>query len=258
MLLRLLAWFILGVMSNVSLAMCREGLLRQVSDDLGYPLREDFQGNISVCEQLPDDATRSIIAIASSRKVMETGEDNLQPVYEDYDLEIVVVSSRTGRVLQQIFQKTKLESAVNNLTAIEIEPIVYPLAKGVKVFGIRSKHEGSSSLAVEKKQVLNLYALHGRSLKNVLQDFPVVYARKIGNSCATYGLEVSWSIQYAHTSHHGFIDLLLQEEQIDFTKAATDETTGACEDDIVSHMQTYLVHYDGKSYQLPNHISTAY
>lgn len=254
---RMLVWLVLGLMSVFSQAICREGLLRQVSDDLGYPLREDFQGNISACELLPEDNNRSVIAIASSRKVVEMTDDTLPPVYEDYDLEVVVVNSRSGRVLQRLFQKTKLESAVNSLTAIEIEPIAYPLAKGVKVFGIRSKHEGNSALAVGKKQVLNLYAIHGRTLKNIVQDFPVMYVRKLGNSCAPYDLEVYWSIQYAQTSRHGFVDLLLKEEQIDFTKT-TDEKTETCVDDKISHTQIYLVHYDGKSYRLPNHISSSH
>lgn len=257
MLPKVFTGFLLGVISLFSEAACREGLLRQVSDDLGYPLREDFQGNISACELLPDDKSKSVIAIASSRKVGEISGDNLRPVYDDYDLEVVVVETKTGRLLQQKFQKSKLESVINNLTAIEIEPISYQLAKGVKAFAIRSKHENNSDFGSEKKHILNLYVLHGRTLNNVLQDFPVFYARKLGNSCGLYDLEVNWSIQYAKTSRRGFVDLILQEEQIDFTKSSP-EGSDACVDEKISHIQSYLVQYDGKSYSLPNHISTSH
>lgn len=234
-------------------AECREGLLKQVASELGYSSQENVQGNFLACQPWSVDPQKSIIAVASSHKLVNAAdaEKLSEDSFGDYDLEIVVVKTDSGKVLQQTFQKEKLDSVLTPLRGIEIDTRVYILAKHVSAFGVLSKHAQLNTNDQISKNVLNLYVPKGKQLSNVLKDFPLQYTKKSVNNCAGYITDVITNIELGELRKKGYVDLLTTEIQAEITSSPTAEE-GKCALTRTENTEQYLIYFDGKEYVPPN------
>lgn len=234
-------------------AECREGLLKQVATELGYSSQENVQGNYLACQPWPADPQKSIVAVASSHKVVNAAEADKvsEDSFGDYDLEIVVVKTDSGKVLQQMFQKEKLDSVLTPLRGIEIDTRTYVLAKNTPAFGVLSKHAQPNANEQISKTVLNLYVPKGKQLNNVLKDFPLQYTKKSVSNCTGFISEVITNIELGELRKKGYVDLLTTEIQAEISSAPT-EAEGKCALTRSENTEQYLIYFDGKEYVPPN------
>lgn len=234
-------------------AECREGLLKQVVSELGYSSQENAQGNFLACQPWPADPQKSVVAVASSRKSMNAEESAKvnEDSFGDYDLEIVVVKTDSGKVLQQSFQKEKLDSVLTPLQGIEIDTRTYILAKNVFAFGLLSKHAQSATYDQISKEILNLYVPKGKQLNNVLKDFPLRYTKKSVKNCSGFITEVITNIELGELRKKGYVDLLTTEIQAEINSMPTSEP-GKCALNRTETTEQYLIYFDGKEFVPPN------
>jgi hypothetical protein len=212
-------------------------LAMRVADKLKYP-RENI--HVSICKAWPSHPGKSLVALVGSEENM-IGRGDVE-----YDLDVLVVQTQSGAILQRLSQKKGISDDAMRFDSIAFDTANYQLAPGVRAFGLRinHSHNGGTSSFWER---LNLYIPHKNKLKSVLLNLTM--RRSVWNQgvCADT-FSTQRTLAMGNTSHHGYADIALAANNTE-AEAEAKMIDGNCPEKKWSDDHT--LHYDGVKYIVP-------
>lgn len=122
---------------------------------------------------LPYDKEKSVLVFP---KFVNATQDTYNEDGFDVVPYIVVVEISSGKILQQ-YQSDELTSDAIQLSSISIDTGLYLLNENTRAFGIRENYSGSSQPNPYGNEVLSLYLPSGKTLKKVLNNFPISFSK---------------------------------------------------------------------------------
>jgi hypothetical protein len=224
-----------------------EATVRQVSKTLNYPQDESVQ-YFSDCKIWPADPGKTLVALA----YLEDGTNTGSPPSGGeglYDLDVVVVSTASGDILQRLLQKGALVSDAIYLKSVAIDTGRYVLAPKVLAFGVRAMR-GNPHVDFE---TLNLYTNRNNELEPVLADLVTysLFGEPQGPEGCSRSSETKRTLSVAKTGSHGLANLVVQEKSIEQEQTAVKDR---CEIDETKSSQRYVLRFDGKRFLIPKQL----
>lgn len=200
------------------------------------------------CKVWPADPTKTLVALVNPQNVPDS--DAIQRRH--YDLEILVLGTSDGNVLQSLFQKDALVTDAMLLLNIRLDTARYVLAPGVVAFGVRAYRSAPSD---DQMQDISLYVIQENKLKPVLDNL-MAYELYVGSDPDTRehncsSTDSSRTLAIAKTSTHGYADLIVQEKKSVRGAGAKDDCSDA---KTSTSSRRYVLHFDGSSYVLPDEL----
>jgi hypothetical protein len=203
-----------------------------VADRLKYSREQIYR---ATCKAWPGNPSRSLVALVRSRQV-----------YYEFDLDVLVVKSQSGDILQHLQQKIEIPGDAGGLDSITFDTANYQLAPGVRAFGARTSHSrnGGTSSYLES---LSLYVPHKNKLKPVLLNLTM--SRSVWNQGVCVDtFSTQRTLEIGKTSHHGYADLVLSAKNTEPEPEAK-MIDGNCPEKQWS--KDYSLIYDGVKYVVP-------
>lgn len=225
--------------------------------DLGYPMQRYRQFN--ACKTWPDDNSKSIVALSYRQRSPEHAADNNDhgnndddhdDTAGDYDLDVMIVNSATRKPLARLLQKAAIISDAWRFGGITIDTARYRLAPGVRAFGVRTSHSGSSSINPASDTTLHLYVQEQGSLRQIITGLVTSSSRGEWDSNCTGEFEqTERTLAMGKTVSHGFADLLVRTVT---TISRNSTENGECVETTAAPVVTVdTLRYDGKTYPIP-------
>jgi hypothetical protein len=116
---------------------------------------------LAVCKDWPADSALTLAALPLPHK--DNDRDG-----GVFDLEVLVANRASGAIVAHVFQENAITSDAVRFAGLSLDTARYQLKPGVRAFGVRVSYEGSSRVNPFTETALNLYAVHGRALRPVL------------------------------------------------------------------------------------------
>lgn len=227
---------------------CAEDLPARVAKKLGYL----SQPRHMACKPMPNAVDKSIVALADLAEGIGEGEAGSSDD-GSYDVDVSVVDSDTGRVHSRVLLEKAYESDAVRFQGMQIDTARYRLSPKVRAFGMRVEHSTLSHVAAYSTGELSLFVEQGDRLRRVLADlFVYRYSGESDGNCAGSHTEVTRTVAIAPTSSKGLADLLV-------TTSTTEIESHPAGDDCVEDspkpvVTRTLLHFDGKSYPVPDEL----
>ena len=239
---------LLLLIAPLARAGCEDGLLEKLARDFGY--LTDSPAHIA-CKAWPLDPSKTVIVLA--HKV--PGSEFLKPATDDvegvYDLDVMVQATTSGEILLRTTEKGALTSDAIALQEIAVDGASYPLAKGVKAFGVRARRSNRHA----EIESLSLYAVRDGKIVRVLA--PLHTTADFWESHDD--MEISWSsktrgtLALAKSSSHGWNDLVFTERSTE-QEFAAHEKPGAPK--AAPSVRKFRLRYDGQAYVVPKSLAS--
>jgi hypothetical protein len=175
-------------------------LALRVADKLKYSRKDIYK---AICKAWPGDPSRSLVALVREVKAKGAESD-----HEEYDLDILVIKTKSGDILQHLSQKKEITSDAMNFEGVTFDTANYQLATGVRAFGVRISHlhRGGIEMASES---LSLYVVQKNKLKPVLDGLTMSSSVWTMGGCMDDTRSTQRTLAIGNTSHQGYADLLL-------------------------------------------------
>lgn len=230
-------------------ASCDTGLAERMHAKL-YPDRV-LDREHAGCKIWPGFVGRYIVVLPLQRESASPGSTG-------FDLDVLVVqqadngNTDRARVTSRLFETDALVEDAVRITDIHIDTSRYTLARGVRAFGLRVRHSGSSRNNPYANEELRLYVPDGGQLRKVLNGLETT--RERGNSdinCSGTFEQLRTSITVSHeASSNGLADLVVSQTRM--TSHAETNAEGQCLDrQQPATFKTTTLHYDGSRYPIP-------
>jgi len=233
--------------SNADCKSSTEKVIKALND---YPGSEVLDwGTYVECKVWPADPTKTIAALVDPHKV-----SNISPSSDDgrSDLEVLVLETSSGNILQRLFQKGALISDAIPLMSIQLDTARYVLAPGVIAFGVRANRYGRFD---NETQDINLYAIQENKLKQILDNLTMhesaIAMNDESNAHTCQSSDITRTLAIAKTSSHGYADLIVQENKSERSDGSRDDCADA---KTTKSSRQYVLHFDGSSYVLPKEL----
>ena len=244
--LKIIVSALLLSLSPLSYADCKS-LTDSASKTLGYP---EIKSGFSDCKVHPVDSSKTIVAFARIQGTNSSDSTDL------YNLDVLLVDTKSGKILQHFFQEGAFESDSVAFSGITIDTARYKLAPEVRAFGIRADFKSNSHSYSINYQTLNLYVSKDQKLKQVLADLTMDMDSNSFSSdndyCPTTINETKRTLAIAKTTRHGYADLLLQEE---ITEDDRKIVRNVCVTTTTKTTKQYTLHFNGDVYVLPDKLA---
>jgi hypothetical protein len=240
---------LLLALSPLSYAGCEhptEGVVKALND---YPGGKTSDGRTFVdCKVWPADPTKTLVALVNPQNV----PDSEAFQRHHYDLEILVLETSSGVVLQSLFRKDALITDTMQLLNIGLDTARYVLAPGVIAFGVRAYRRAPFD---DEMEDLNLYVIQENKLKPILDNLMMheLYTGRDSDTgehdCSS--TDSSRTLAIAKTNTHGYADLMVQEKKSVRDVGSKDDCSDA---KTFTSSRRYVLHFDGSSYVLPDEL----
>jgi len=200
------------------------------------------------CKVWPADPTKTLVALVNPQNVPDS--DALHRGH--YDLEMLVLETSSGTVLQNLFRKDALVTDAMILLNIRLDTARYILAPGVIAFGVRAYRRAPFD---DEMQDMNLYVIQENKLKPILNNLMMyeLYTGRAADSrehdCSS--TDSSRTLAIAKTSTQGYADLIVQEKKSVRGAGSKDDCSDA---KTRTSSRQYILHFDGSSYVLPTQL----
>ncbi len=218
-------------------------LIIQLNTALHYQQDESVE-YLADCKIWPADPRKTLVALAH----YQTNSSMSSPASHDglYDLDVVIVETASGEILQRILQKGALDSDALYLKSITIDTGRYLLAPTVRAFGVRAMRGNPHA----DYETLSLYVARNNELTSVMQNLVTykLFGEPQGPGGCARSSETKRKLAMAKTSHHGLADVLVLETGLEQDQTVVKD---GCEIDEHKSAQHYELHFDGASYVLP-------
>ncbi|HEX4552281.1 hypothetical protein [Pseudomonas sp.] len=206
------------------------------------------QWDVSVCRDWPVDPPLTINAIAKfeADSVYAHGDR-----IGAYDLDLSVSSADNSRPLATYHQPSAFQSDAVGLESVELDTARYKLTSDLRAFGVRAIFKGSSRVNPLDETQLSLYVKEDGKLRPVLDRLLVYrFSGEWDGNCAGDRATTVSTIEMGKTSSHGFADLIVKSVT---TGVSGEGPPDHCEMKTTNYKPVLTtLHYDGKSYVLPN------
>ncbi|MBU2409791.1 MAG: hypothetical protein KKC79_14230, partial [Gammaproteobacteria bacterium] len=205
----LLAATVLVTSAWAAHAACDTGLAERMHAKL-HPNRV-LDHDRAVCEPWRGFNDRFIVLLPMPRR-------SLQPGVSEYDLDVLVVqqadngNTEHARVISRLFEPAALKDDAIRISAIRVDPSRYRLAEGMRAFGIRIVHRGSSSANPYSDETLSLYLPRGPKITKLVDQLPVTTERGEWDTRCEGEFETTrGGVSVGFTTSNGFADLVLHQ-----------------------------------------------
>lgn len=213
-------------------------LALQVADKLGYLRGRAIHTAIS--KGWPGDPARSIVVLVRE-------QDGATDEIAQYDLDVLVVKTETGEVLQRRQEIGAIGSDAIHFDGIGLDTANYTLARDVRAFGVRIRHShyGVTSTSEEG---LSLYVPSGDVLNRVLFNL------KINSSVGDRGGDCNeaheaWrTLAVGSYRDHGYAQLIVTDNRTD---REVKVRKGGCQEVAKKSTSRYVLKFDGTHYVVP-------
>lgn len=231
-------------LSQISQAAC-DGLADKVSSELHYPDSASAEGRFfSDCKIWPIDSSQTIVVLAHFQKgsSFTSPESNMGL----YDLDILLVKTKSARVVSRLFQKGALSSDSVGLDRIAIDTARYNLAPNVRAFGIRVHYAHPKRYYPHEFEDLNLYVINGEEISLVLDKLGTIDSGGEVGECDGFFSDTRRTLAIGKTTSHGYADLVVTTKTIDSeTKILNGECVEVKQQPSVTQD---TLQFDGKAY----------
>jgi len=239
-----------------------DGMADRINEMLKYSVSDqDEERNFAACKVWPTDATKSIVLLARFQKPHDNGEYArawelfkkgalLSAPEADglYDLDVLVVKSDSGEIIQHLLQLGALPADSTRLESLTVDTARYTVAPNVRAFGAKADfaHNGGTNLHF---QTINLYVAAGSTLKQVLGNLILVEEHNDRvDDCNSSSSEAKRTLAIANTDSNGYADLILREKVI---HRESKMVKGKCVENETPSSRQYVLQFDGNVYAVP-------
>lgn len=235
---QLLAAALLGLAATAAFALDEEALRSALPDDVP---------DDAIVKDWPGVAGRTLVAWVDYRSMtteqaasasVPSGPD----VPDVIDLDVLVVETRTGQVLQRFHEGKAYASLMGQFDHLEFDTADYALAPGRRAFGVRmvALHHGFAS---QDTEILRLLEPDGATLRPVLalETFDSLSYNDCGEAH-----ETRRTVAIGQTSTRGHADLVVHEK-----RAVTPDGSAhpdPCHPRIRRSERTVTLRFDGTRY----------
>lgn len=225
-------------------AVCKEGMPSLLAKQLQIRLIDE---SMAQCKVWPSEPSKMIVVLLLPQEASD-------PDQSVYDLGIFVVEADSGNVLNYLYQKGALIEDAIRITGVEIDTGRYQLGEGLRAFGIRIGHEGSSAVNPLNETELNLYVMHGKELRRVLTRLVVSSARgSLDAICTGTFSEISRTLINTKGESQGYADILVHEK---ITRRENRMRQGQCVELTQKPVsRNYTLRYEGTAYPIPKELT---
>ncbi len=231
--------------SAIPIRSCQEAsptLALRVADKLGYLRGKRI--HTAICKAWPGNPAKHIVALA---RPQDGATDDLA----NYDLDVVVVNTQSGEILQHVLRKGAITSDAMRFDGIGLDTANYALARGVRAFGVRTSHShigGTSS----SDGTLSLYVPDGNELKPVLLDLPMDSSVSDRGGECNEARETARTLVMDSASSHGYAHLVVIEKRSNQEIKTLKE--GGCVETVSRSSHRYVLQFDGTKYVAPKEL----
>ena len=232
----------------IGLADCDEKLVDAVRGKLGYIEERDEYSEFIDCKKTPNNPRNSIIAIAKRKAGTEINDS---PTMGDYNLDIVIANTSSGKIAHHHFHDSRFISDGFRLGGLSIDTGKYYISPGVRAFGIRTSHHIDAGFM--SSQALSLYVLDKGNIREVLSDADLYIGYWMKATIdQTMKREANRVVEISKSLTNGFYDLQITESLVDSIEKDNELETK--QDIINTEIKKYKLQFNKKSrsYLIPN------
>ena len=173
-----------------------------------------------------------------------------QDVYpEDADLDVLVLDTRSSRVLHRLFERSGAEWASLRADSIAIDTTSYRLNSNLTAFGMLMSHATDSVRAPYSLTTLQLYVIENGVLRRVLSDFHTAMQRgESKGACDGWFETHTVSLSRGQSASNGMWDWLVTTQVARSTRSPKGDACESREEPIVR--ETTKLSYRGRQYYL--------
>lgn len=206
-----------------------------------------FDSQRAVCKVNPGDARQVLAALPFAVNVDEDAQG-------DYGLDVLVADADSGKVIAHSYQDAAIVSDAVQFTNLRLDTARYQLAPGLRAFGVRISHEGSSRVNPFSSETLSLYLYDGAKLRQVMSNLLVdLSGGEWEDNCAGEFNQTKRTLVVGKPGKEGFASLRVTEESTDSHSVAKGDDCQETGGDTAT--STYTLDYDGNQYPVPTGLS---
>lgn len=202
----------------------------------------------AVCKINPGNPRQTLAALPLAENVDADGQG-------EYGLGVVVADTATGKIIAQHYERSAIVSDAVYLDSLALDTARYQLAPGLRAFGVRISHLGSSRVNPSSSKQLNLYVLEGQTLRPVMDTLQVSSSSADWDgTCNGDFTQAERTISIADKRKNGLASLQVEQKVIHIKSVAKGDD---CEDvERTPVVSRFTLEYNGKHYPVPAPLSS--
>ena len=206
------------------------------------------QWDFSVCKDWPAYPGLTINATAQFKRGSPSDDPE---ALSTYDFDLSVLDTAQSKPIATYYKAAAFVLDGVSLREITLDTARYTLTTDLRAFGVRALSTNGSRINPMEENLLSLYVKEGEKLRPVLDKLVVYrYGGEWDGDCEGERYEISRAVEIAKTSSHGYADLIVKTLEKDTTSVGTGD---ACKTKTTDNKPVLTtLHYNGKSYVLPN------
>lgn len=206
----------------------------------------EFDQEHAVCKVNPGDANQILAALP----IVEKAEEDAAT----YGLHVLVADAASGKILAHQYQSAAIESDAVWFAGMRLDTARYQIASGLRAFGVRIDHEGSSRYNPYGEETLSLFLYDGTQLREVMSKMVVERSNGEWNEkCVGYSTAVKRSLAIGKPGKEGFASLQLSEKTTDSRYVANGDDCDQVEE--LSVEASFALEYSDGKYAVPARLS---
>lgn len=203
---------------------------------------------LAVCKVNPADASQVLAALPLMVNVDEYGQG-------DYGLDVLVADATSGKVIAHSYQEAAIVSDAVQFSGLTLDTARYQVSPGLRAFGVRIRHTGSSRVNPFSSETLSLYVNDGSQLRQVMGDLVVSKGNgEWDGACAGEFGETKRTLAIGKPGKEGFSRLRVTEISTGSRSVVKGED-GCEEIESSSTTKTFNLDYDGGRYGVPKELT---
>lgn len=203
-----------------------------------------LESEYAVCKVNPADASQVVAALPMMEDVDEAG-------HGDYGLDILMADAASGKIIARSYQHAAIISDAMRFSGLTLDTARYQVAPGLRAFGVRISHTGSSRVNPYSSETLSLYVNDGSQLRQIMGHLVVSESQgEWDGFCAGDFSETKRTLAIGKPGNEGFTRLRVTEVSTGSQSVLKGDDD--CEE-IKGDSKTTMISldYDGSRYEVP-------
>ena len=208
--------------------------------------KENCKIDLIVLKENPNNTNETIVVIP---EIVDEGDH-----YFELNSYIVIVSSKTGKIIHQYFESSKTNNWVSDavvLTKITIDTAPYNVTNTKRAFGIRVYYYGSSQANPYNYETISLYITKDDALKKIIDNYSVMkYNGHWDTNCVGEFIDEKKAFVISKNKSNGYFDISVKNKIIETTNYK--DESGNCDSKEKITKEKTLLKFNGKEYKEDN------
>ncbi|MBA6067467.1 hypothetical protein [Pseudomonas mosselii] len=208
----------------------------------------ELASEFAVCKVNPADASQVLAALPLMVNVDEHGQG-------DYGLDVLVADAASGKVIAHSYQEAAIVSDAVQFSGLMLDTARYQVAPGLRAFGVRIRHTGSSRVNPFGSETLSLFVNDGSQLRQNMEQLVVSKSNgEWDGVCAGEFDETKRTLAIGKPGKDGFSRLRVTE--ISTGSQSVVKGNDDCEEiERSSTTKTFNLEYHGGRYGVPKELT---